>query len=127
MARTATRRTAKTPRAKAAAGFDRIKAAALKQAKTLAKQGAAMGATLQTEGRKLATAKARDARRALAAGADRATEVVTRYEKVFQDRVCQAMSKLGVPTQRDVRTLTRQVAQLQQSVDKLRRSRARAH
>jgi poly(hydroxyalkanoate) granule-associated protein len=127
MARTATRRTPKTARARKPAGFERIRTAALKQAKVIARQGAAMGATLQTEGRKLATAKAREARAALAAGADRATEVVTRYEKVFQDRVCQAMSKLGVPTQRDVRTLTRQVAQLQQSVDKLRRSRARAH
>jgi polyhydroxyalkanoate synthesis regulator phasin len=45
---------------------------------------------------------------------------------VFENRVQNAISKLGVPTARDVRALSRQVAQLQQSVDQLRRSRARA-
>jgi len=130
MARTTTRRTTKVARTrKAAGGFDRLRAAALAQAKMITKQGAAIakqGAVLQAEGRKLALAKAKQARAALYAGADRATDAVTRYEKVFQDRVGRAMSKLGVPTTRDVRSLARQVAQLQQSVDRLRRTRARA-
>jgi hypothetical protein len=36
------------------------------------------------------------------------------------------MSKLGVPTAKDVRALSRQVSQLQASVERLNRSRARA-
>ena len=95
------------------------------------------GAELQARGRKLAVAKAKvaratvvDVREAVTAGADaarsRAMEGVSQLEKVFSNRVQNAISKLGVPTARDVRALSRQVAQLQQSVDQLRRSRARA-
>jgi len=51
---------------------------------------------------------------------------VTHLEKVFEARVGAAMGRLGVPSARDVRALSRQVAQLQQSVDQLRRARARA-
>jgi len=119
--RTATRTTRKAPRA-----LDRIKAVAIAQAKALAKQGTMI--TLQ--GRKLATAKARQARAALDDGAvlvkSRAVQAVGAFEKVFEDRVGRAIGKLGVPTARDVRALSRQVAHLQQSVDQLRRSRARA-
>jgi len=123
MARTkrTTRTTRKAPRA-----LDRIKAVALAQAKTLAKQGAA----LSTRGRKLAVAKARQARAALDDSAllvkSRAAQAVDTFERVFEDRVGRAIGKLGVPTARDVRALSRQVAHLQQSVDQLRRSRARA-
>ena len=95
------------------------------------------GAELQVRGRKLAVAKAKvaratavEVREAVTARADaarsRTLDAVSQLEKVFQNRVQNAISKLGVPTARDVRALSRQVAQLQQSVDQLRRSRARA-
>ena len=123
-----TKRTARTTRAARtpAARLNQIKAVALARAKALARQGAA----LRLEGRKLAVAKARQARVAIAAGAEQAgsrvTDLVSRFEKVFEDRVGRAISKLGVPTSRDVRALSRQVAHLQQSIDSLRRTRARA-
>ena len=127
MART-TKRTTRNARAArtSAARLDRLKAAAVTQAKAIARQGAA----LQVEGRKLAALKARQARAAIAAGTEQATsrvsDFVSRFEKVFEDRVGRAISKLGVPTSRDVRALSRQVAHLQQSIDSLRRTRARA-
>jgi poly(hydroxyalkanoate) granule-associated protein len=125
MARTTTKRTTRAAR-KPRASIDRLKSVALAQAKVLAKSGAA----LQNEGRTLAVAKARQARNAIVSGAEqaraRATEAVTRFERIFEDRVGRVISKMGVPTTRDVRALSRQVAHLQQSVDQLRRSRARA-
>lgn len=94
---------------------------------TLVRQGAA----LEASSRRAAIARARDARKAAVARAEQAKartrEAVTHLEKVFERRVSRAISKLGVPTTRDVRALSRQVAQLQANVDRLRRSRARAH
>ena len=95
------------------------------------------GTMLRAKGQKLAVAKAKEARdavmgarEAVTARADearvRTMDAVSQLEKVFENRVQKAVSKLGVPTARDVRALSRQVAQLQQSVDQLRRARARA-
>ena len=85
---------------------------------------------ITTQGQRVAAATARGARAALIARAgearSRTAQAVTQLERVFEDRVSRAVSKLGVPTARDVRALSRQVAHLQQSVDQLRRSRARA-
>jgi len=94
---------------------------------TLVRQGAA----LEASSRRAALASARQAREAAIARAEQARartrEAVTQLEKVFEQRVSRAISKLGVPTTRDVKALSRQVAQLQANVDRLRRSRARAH
>ena len=128
MARTKrTTRTTRTTRKTNAAGrLQRLKAAALATVGTVIKQGTA----LQARGQKLAVAKARAARAAISTGAAearvRTADAATRFERAFEHRVSQAMSKVGVPTARDVRALSRQVAQLQQSVDQLRRTRARA-
>jgi poly(hydroxyalkanoate) granule-associated protein len=54
----------------------------------------------------------------------RASEVVSSLEKVFEQRVSGAISRLGVPTAKEVRDLSRQVAQLKASVERLRRARA---
>jgi poly(hydroxyalkanoate) granule-associated protein len=93
---------------------------------TLVKQGAA----LEARSRKAALAKAEKARAAACARAEEAraktVEAVSHLEKVFEQRVSRTISKLGVPTVRDVRSLSRQVAQLQASVDQLHRTRARA-
>ncbi|MGE0357828.1 MAG: phasin family protein [Burkholderiales bacterium] len=93
---------------------------------TLVKQGAA----LEARSRRAALAKAEKARKAALARAGearaRTVEAVSHLEKVFEHRVSGVISKLGVPTVGDVRALSRQVSQLQASVDKLHRSRARA-
>ena len=92
----------------------------------LVKQGAA----LESRSRRAGLAKAGKARDAACARAGearaRTVEAVTHLERVFEQRVSKAISKLGVPTAKDVRALSRQVAQLQTSVEKLNRSRVRA-
>lgn len=55
----------------------------------------------------------------------RGAAVANRFEKVFEQRVSQAIARLGLPTQREVRALTREVASLKVSVEKLRRARTR--
>ena len=74
--------------------------------------------------------KAVEARDAAVAGAQtartRTVEAVTSLEKIFEQRVSRAIARLGVPTAGDVRALSRQVAQLQASVERLKRARARA-
>lgn len=92
----------------------------------LVKQGAA----LEARSRRAALAKAEKAREAACARAEEArtktVEAVSHLEKVFEQRVSKAISKLGVPTAKDVKALSRQVAELQASVDRLHRARARA-
>jgi poly(hydroxyalkanoate) granule-associated protein len=88
------------------------------------------GAALRDEGREFAIARTQEARDAVMARADQARArtagAVSQLERVFETRVTRVISRLGVPTARDVRALSRQVAQLQESVDRLRRARARA-
>lgn len=69
-----------------------LKASALSTMNALLKQGAA----LQRRSRKLVIAKANEAR-------TRTVDAVSHLEKVFEARVSQVISKLGVPTSRDVR------------------------
>ena len=80
--------------------------------------------------RKLAAGTAAEARKAAVARAGaartRTLQAVTHLEEVFEQRVSSAIARLGVPTSRDVRALSRQVARLQASVEQLKRARARA-
>lgn len=130
MARTKrTTRTARAPRktvSKPVKALQAARASASSALQTLIQRGTA----LRKEGRKLAVARTREARKAVMARAGEARSMaagaVTKFEHVFEDRVTRVISKLGIPTARDVRALSRQVAGLQQSVDKLRRVRARA-
>ena len=133
MAARTTKRTAQAARKSAPAGkLELLRKNALDAVDKIVRQGT----ELQARGVKLAAAKARRARaavtevrEAVASRADaaraRTLDAVSQLEKVFENRVRNAISKLGVPTARDVRALSRQVAQLQQSVDQLRRARAR--
>ena len=130
-----TKRTTRTTR-KAASPAGRIaelRSNAMGAVDKIVKQGTA----LQAKARKLAVSKAKEARAAVLGARDTVTaradeartrtmDAVSQLERVFENRVQNAISKLGVPTARDVRALSRQVAQLQQSVDALRRTRARA-
>lgn len=56
----------------------------------------------------------------------RTTKTVSKLESAFEQRVSQAVAKLGIPSNREVRSLARQVAELQANVNQLRRSRSRA-
>ena len=80
--------------------------------------------------RSLVMGKAAEARAAVVAGAEttraRTLETVNSLEKIFEQRVSRAIARLGVPTASDVRALSRKVAELQASVERLKRARARA-
>ncbi|HUQ28196.1 MAG TPA: phasin family protein [Usitatibacter sp.] len=54
------------------------------------------------------------------------TKAASRFEHAFESRVTRAMSRLGVPTSREIRALASEVASLKASVERLARSRARA-
>ena len=130
MARTKrTTRTARASRITVSAPIKALQAARANASATL-QSLVRRGNSLRTEGRKLAIATTREARDAVVARADEARSAtagaVSKFERVFQHRVTGVISKLGIPTARDVRALSRQVAALQQSVDQLRRVRARA-
>jgi poly(hydroxyalkanoate) granule-associated protein len=71
------------------------------------------------DARQLVTARAATAR-------TRTSKAATRLERAFEQRISTVVAKLGVPSAKDVRGLSRQVAELQASVNQLRRSRARA-
>ena len=129
------RTTRKTPVTKLtpATAFALAKASARKAIDTVVKQGVA----LQAASRKAAMERvdaakdvANAARDAAIARAEetkvKTVEAVSQLEKVFEQRVSKVISKLGVPTTKDVRALSRQVAQLQASVDRLGRSRSRS-
>ncbi len=49
----------------------------------------------------------------------RATATWDKLEQVFEDRVARALSRLGVPTNRDIRALAKRVETLTASVQKL--------
>lgn len=57
---------------------------------------------------------------------DGTVAALSRLEKAFQQRVAAAVVRLGIPQAAEVRALSRQVAQLQRTVQQLRRSRVRA-
>jgi hypothetical protein len=91
-----TKRTTRTPRTSAKAGrIDPPRARALAAVGRLRELGAALRSAAST------------------------------LEGAFEKRVAGAIARLGVPSAHDVHALTRQVAQLQRSVDSLRAGRAR--
>lgn len=51
--------------------------------------------------------------------AAKATGTWDKLEQVFENRVARALNSLGVPTQKDIETLTRRVAELTAQVEKL--------
>lgn len=80
--------------------------------------------------RKTFTTRANAAQRAIATrlGEARGTaqDALGSVERVFEQRVSRAMRTLGVPSSREVKALSQEVARLQQAVEQLRRRRARA-
>lgn len=131
-------RTKRTTRTRAARAVRRPAARTPRQALQAVRRDAkvavdmliARGPALLEKGRRFAVARTQEARDAVLARAGKArsrtVDAVSQLEKVFENRVSLAISRLGVPTTRDVRALSRQVAQLQASVEQLARKRTRA-
>ena len=111
-------RTVRKTRVTPATAIQKASASVRKTLASIAQQGAAFQAA-SSERATAAVARVEDARA-------RTVAAVTSLEKVFERRVSRAIAKLGVPTTKDVKALSRQVAQLQLKVDRMSRSRARA-
>ena len=134
--KTRTTRTARVTRRTPAVSFPKLApaAAAIGQARATVRKAVArlvkQGTALEASAREAAIGRVNATRDAAVARAEVArastVQAVNHLEKMFEQRVSKAISKLGVPTTKDVRALSRQVAQLQASVDRLSRSRARA-
>ena len=54
---------------------------------------------------------------------DKTVEAVTQMQRAFEQRVSRAVSRLGIPSNKEVRALAREVSQLKANVEKLRRIR----
>lgn len=80
--------------------------------------------------RKTLTARAVEAQKLVATRLDEARsatqDTLGGVERVFEQRVSRALRTLGVPSAREVKALSAEVARLQQAVEQLRRRRARA-
>jgi poly(hydroxyalkanoate) granule-associated protein len=50
---------------------------------------------------------------------DQVTETWDKLEHMFEERVSRALSRLGVPTHKDIEELTKRIEQLDKSVTKL--------
>lgn len=75
--------------------------------------------TLVREGGSIQNKTRRAAGEKVAEMASRATGTWDKLEQVFESRVARALNSLGVPTQKDIETLTRRVADLTAQVEKL--------
>ena len=122
-------RTVRKTRVTPATAIQKARASVRQTLKSIAEQGAAFQAA-SSQRATAAVEAAENARDAAVARVEeakaRTVAAVTGLEKVFEQRVSRAIAKLGVPTTKDVKALSRQVAQLQAKVDRLSRSRSRA-
>lgn len=122
-------RTVRKTRVTPVTAIQKARASVRKTLQSIAQQGAALQAA-STERANAAREAAENARDVAVARVEearaRTVAAVGSLEKVFEQRVSRAIAKLGVPTTKDVKALSRQVAQLQAKVDRMSRSRARA-
>lgn len=88
--------------------FVKAQAEGMKAFNNLVKEGE----SLQSRTSKAASAKVAEA-------AAKASGTWDKLEKVFEDRVARALSSLGVPTKKDIETLTRRVSELTEVVQGL--------
>lgn len=77
------------------------------------------GETLQHKTRQLADDR-------IAAVAGRAADTWDRLEQVFEDRVARALGSLGVPSKKEIDTLSKRVADLTAAVQTLAQAQAKA-
>jgi poly(hydroxyalkanoate) granule-associated protein len=64
------------------------------------------------------------ATKAAQAASDKANAAWDKLEQVFEDRVARALNRLGVPTHKDINSLSKQVAELSSAVTALRAKQA---
>ena len=88
--------------------FAKAQAEGMKAFNSLVKEGE----TLQTRTSKVASAKVAEA-------AAKASGTWDKLEQVFEDRVARSLSSLGVPSKKDIETLSKRVAELTEIVQKL--------
>ena len=88
--------------------FVKAQAEGMKAFNTLVKEGE----TLQSPTSKVASAKVAEA-------AAKASGTWDKLEQVFEDRVARSLSSLGVPTKKDIETLSKRVAELTEVVQSL--------
>ncbi|MBM3391982.1 MAG: phasin family protein [Betaproteobacteria bacterium] len=88
--------------------FVKAQAEGMKAFNSLVKEGE----TLQSRTSKVASAKVAEA-------AAKASGTWDKLEQVFEDRVARSLSSLGVPTKKDIETLSKRVAELTDVVQKL--------
>ena len=88
--------------------FVKAQAEGMKAFNNLVKEGE----TLQSRTSKAASARVAEA-------AAKASGTWDKLEQVFEDRVARSLSSLGVPTKKDIETLSKRVAELTEVVQKL--------
>jgi poly(hydroxyalkanoate) granule-associated protein len=84
------------------------------------------GRVVEDRTRKLAETKMSEMSAGVGKAAKQATATWDKLEQVFEDRVARALHRLGVPTNKDIRSLAKRVEELNDSVQGLTRSRAAA-
>jgi poly(hydroxyalkanoate) granule-associated protein len=93
--------------------FAKAQAEGMKAFNSLVKEGE----TLQSRTTKAAGEKVAEA-------AARASGTWDKLEQVFEDRVARSLSRLGVPTKKDIETLSKRVAELTEVVQNLNGEKA---
>ena len=88
--------------------FAKAQAEGMKAFNNLVKEGE----TLQSRSSKVASEK-------VAQAAAKASGTWDKLEQVFEDRVARSLSSLGVPTKKDIETLSKRVAELTEVVQNL--------
>lgn len=74
------------------------------------------GEKVEKQARKAAEARIEEAKGKVVDFRSKASQQFDRLEDLFQERVAQVLNRLGVPTQEDIRELTKRVEELNQSI-----------
>jgi poly(hydroxyalkanoate) granule-associated protein len=74
------------------------------------------GEKVEKQARKAAEAQIEEAKGKVVDFRSKASQQFDRLEELFQERVAQVLNRLGVPTQEDIRELTKRVEELNQSI-----------
>jgi len=79
------------------------------------------GEKFEKQARKTAEARIDEAKGKVIEFRDKASHQIERLEELFQERVAQVLSRLGVPTQEDIQELAKRVEELNQSIMALKK------
>lgn len=74
------------------------------------------GEKVEKQARKAAEARIAEARNKVVEFRGKANQQIDRLEELFQERVAQALNRLGVPSQQDIQELSRRVEALNESI-----------